>query len=547
MIESENTNQLFRSYFLMETPKLANPFNFSTEKPSLEELITFFKIPHYQESPDPIDYNWHSLPYSYCKKHQVLPLKKEGKRCLIAMSDPLSTDQQGELALILELPLQVVYCPKEKLLSLIEKCFHQSKDAASDLIRDLSDQDNPHELNQGSYDLLDDQKEQAPSIRLLNFIIQEAYNQRASDIHFEPMEETLRIRYRIDGVLQNRHTVSHLYLSNIVTRLKVMSRLDIAEQRRPQDGRIKLKLGKKELHFRVSTIPIANGERIVLRILDNANTQLKFDELGMDAHTDRIFRQMIKRSEGIILVTGPTGSGKTTTLYSVLSEIYEDSLNIMTIEDPIEYHIPKIAQMGVHPKIDLTFSKGLRHILRQDPDVIMIGEIRDLETAQIAIQSSLTGHLVLSTLHTNDAPSAITRLVDMGIEPYLLSSSLIGVLAQRLVRRICESCKEIDYPTSHDLELLEEEIEEGLVFYKGKGCSNCFQTGYLGRLGIYELMNVKGEVKKKIGESIESHELRSHAIKDGLITLKQQGLRLIKEGKTTLEEVLRVALGLQEG
>lgn len=514
---------------------------------TFDELLSYFKVPTLEDVPTRIDYHWHSLPYSYCKRNLVLPLKKENKACFIAISDPLNLNLQEELALILEESIEVLYYPKEKLLTLIEKCFHQNEDAASDLIKNLSDKDPEDELDKESYDLLDDQKESAPSIRLLNFIIQEAFTQRASDIHFEPQEELLRIRYRIDGVLQTRHTVSHLYRSNIVTRLKVMSRLDIAEQRRPQDGRIKLKLGKKELHFRVSTIPISSGERIVLRILDNESARLQFDELGMSEATTHLFKQMIKRSEGIILVTGPTGSGKTTTLYSVISEIYEDSLNIMTIEDPIEYHLTNIAQMGVHPKIDLTFSKGLRHILRQDPDVIMIGEIRDLETAQIAIQSSLTGHLVLSTLHTNDAPSAITRLVDMGIEPYLLSSSIIGVLAQRLVRKICTFCREQETPSSQDLELIGIEKDSDLIFFKGSGCKKCFQTGYRGRIGIYELMNVRGSVKQKIGESIESHELRNYAIEEGLITLKQEGIRLMREGKTSLEEVIRVALGMQEG
>ncbi|MCH9634249.1 MAG: hypothetical protein S4CHLAM7_09940 [Chlamydiae bacterium] len=530
----------------MEKIPTNNPFNDFEKSFSVEELCHFFKIPLLEENPQSLDHSWHSLPYHYCKKHLILPLKNEAHSCQIVMADPMNMTLRKQLAFILNLSVKVCYCPKEKLISLIEKSFHQSESAASDFIKDLSHQKQSNTSNHESYDLLDDQKEQAPSIRLLNFIIQEAYNQRSSDIHFEPMEDLLRIRYRIDGVLQNRHTVSAQYKSHIITRLKVMSRLDIAEQRRPQDGRIKLTIGKKELQFRVSTIPITSGERIVLRILDNVNSQLQFDELGMDPDTDLLFRKMIRRSEGIILVTGPTGSGKTTTLYSSISEIYQDSLNIMTIEDPIEYNLPNIAQIGVHPKIDLTFSKGLRHILRQDPDVIMIGEIRDLETAQIAIQSSLTGHLVLSTLHTNDAPSSITRLVDMGIEPYLLSSSLVGILAQRLVRKICKHCKQVEVPCEKDLELLDENIDKNLTFYKGEGCSHCFQTGYIGRVGIYELMAIKGEVKKNIADSMDSHQLRSAAKREGLVTLKQQGLRLIKEGKTSLEEILRVALGMQE-
>lgn len=522
------------------------PLPFYQESGFLSQL-SLLEIPTLKPSLIEVDYRWHSFSYNYCKKKCFLPIEDCKVVCRIAFANPLDLSLIQELSFILEKEIEVLYCPKDRLEILIEHCFHQSQDAASDLIKSLSRESNESDPLNEAYDLLDDQKESAPSIRLLNFIIQEAYNQRASDIHFEPQEDFLRIRYRIDGVLQTRHSVSKQLEANIVTRLKVMSKLDIAENRRPQDGRLKLKLGNKELHFRVSTVLIANGERIVLRILDNENTRLKFDELGIQEEMSRLFKRMIKRSEGIILVTGPTGSGKTTTLYSVISEIYQDSLNIMTIEDPIEYHLPNIAQMGVHPKIDLTFSNGLRHILRQDPDVIMIGEIRDLETAQIAIQSSLTGHLVLSTLHTNDAPSAITRLVDMGIEPYLLSSSIIGVLAQRLVRKICPFCKEIEIPKEEDIKLLSLDEGEIFPFYRGTGCTQCFNTGYQGRVGIYELMSIRGKVKQKIGESVESHELRKYAQEEGLVTLKSEGIRLVKAGDTTLEEVIRVALGMQEG
>lgn len=523
-----------------------NPFNTPRKSQALDELVKYFKLPIIERKSLQIQPHLHAIPYSYCKKQEVLPLKKEEGSFLVATSRPFQLDIESELAFMLKSPIEICYCSKEELLIWIDEYFHHEKDAASKFIQKLS---NPslESKDLEIYDLLDQNQESAPSIRLLNFVIQEAITQDASDVHLEPVEDTFKIRYRIDGVLQSRHTIPAHYKSNITSRLKVMAKLDIAEMRRPQDGRIKLKSGNKEIDFRVSTIPIANGERIVLRILDKSNLILGFDHLGMDSRTLELFEKMIQRSEGIVLVTGPTGSGKTTTLYSAVSEIHKDSLNIMTIEDPVEYKLPGIAQMGVQPKIDLTFAAGLRHILRQDPDVILIGEIRDLETAQIAIQSALTGHLVLSTLHTNDAPSAITRLVDMGIEPYLLSSCIVGVLAQRLLRTICPHCKESYTPVGKDLKSLGLQLDTQKTFYHGKGCLKCYQTGYLGRQGIYELMPISGETKKVMMTSSESGPLRKAAIKEGLTPLKEQGIRLIYSGQTTIEEVLRVALGMEDG
>ena len=379
---------------------------------------------------------------------------------------------------------------------------------------------------------------------MLNAILQEAIQQGASDIHFEPLETTLSVRYRIDGVLQKRHTPPKEYQSQLLTRIKVMARLDIAEQRLPQDGRIKLKLGGRQIDFRVSTIPVVYGERIVLRILDKSNVLLGLHKIGMCADVLEKFKNLIKMSEGIVLVTGPTGSGKTTTLYSALSEINSTHTNIMTVEDPVEYKLQGMAQIGVNPKIHLTFSTGLRHILRQDPDVIMIGEIRDKETADIAIQAALTGHLVLSTLHTNDAPSALTRMVDMGIEPYLLSSSVVGVLAQRLVRCICPHCKTAYTPTESELnDLGLQDVEE---LYVGKGCTECYETGYKGRLGIYELMIMSGSIKRKLVETADSVSLQKVALEENMQTLRQDGGRLVAQGKTTTAEVLRVTRSCEE-
>lgn len=520
-----------------------NPFKTQDQNVSMLDLVNYFDLPIISGKSIEISPQLHSITYNYCKKNEILPVKDEGSHFLVAMSNPFDLEIEKEIAFTLQKQIQVGYCPKEELLLWIDEYFHHEKGAASKLIKKLHDPIKAIEDIE-VYDLLDQSQESAPSIRLLNFVIQEAISQKASDIHFEPVENTFRIRYRIDGVLQNRHTIPSNYKSHIISRLKVMAKLDIAEMRRPQDGRIKLKSGHREIDFRVSTIPISNGERLVLRILDKSNLMLGFDHLGMDQKTLNVFQKLIRRSEGIVLVTGPTGSGKTTTLYSAVSEIYDESLNIMTIEDPIEYKLPGIAQIGVQPKINLTFAAGLRHILRQDPDVILIGEIRDLETAQIAIQSALTGHLVLSTLHTNDAPSTITRLIEMGIEPYLISSCVVGVLAQRLLRKICPHCKEKYEPQVSDLQTLK--LDLNVDFYRGKGCVNCYQTGYLNRVGIYELMPITGNTKKGIMSACDSSELKKIAVEEGMLTLKQQGTELINQGKTTVEEVLRVALGMEE-
>lgn len=522
-----------------------NPFQTTQETPSLTFLVDYFKIPKVQKKKiQPLSSPL--LPYSYCKKNEILPFEVDGNEVHVAVSDPFNLNLEAEVSFILSKFLKIHFCPKDELLLWIDEAFHHEKGAASQLIKNLSESSGEEEQI-AIYDLLDQSKDSPSSIKLLNFLIQEAVSLGASDMHFEPVEDTFRIRYRIDGVLQNRHKIPSHYKSNIISRLKVMAKLDIAEMRRPQDGRIKLKSGNKEIDFRVSTIPIANGERIVLRILDKSNLMLGFDHLGMDLKTLESFQKMIRKSEGLVLVTGPTGSGKTTTLYSAVSEISNDSLNIMTIEDPVEYKLFGISQMSVQPKINLTFSKGLRHILRQDPDVILIGEVRDLETAQIAIQSALTGHLVLSTLHTNDASSAITRLVDMGIEPYLLSSCIVGVLAQRLLRTLCPKCKEKATPLEKDLKALGLQSSDTSIFYQGRGCSSCHETGYSGRVGIYELMPMTANIKKQVSLSSNSADIKEIAQREGLVTLKDQGLHLASQGITSLSEVLRVALGMEDG
>lgn len=474
-----------------------------------------------------------ALPYLFSKENNLLPLEENEGIFLVATSDPVATDSLKEAELLLSKRIEIVYCNKELLDNAIESIYQQKEEA---LFSETPESKKIEQVEEG-YDLLEKSTDN-PVIRMLNATLSEAISQKASDIHFEPIENNLLIRYRIDGVLQQRRSPPQEYIAQILTRIKVMASLDIAEQRLPQDGRIKLRSGKRQIDFRVSTLPVVYGERIVLRILDKGQIDFGLEHVGMNERTVNTFRSLSKMPEGIILVTGPTGSGKTTTLYSALSEIDSATMNIMTIEDPVEYKLQKIAQIAVNPKISLTFSAGLRHILRQDPDVVMIGEIRDAETAQIAIQASLTGHLVFSTLHTNDAPSALTRLADMGVEPYLLSSSIIGVLAQRLVRKICLKCKESYDPLPEEKAKLG--LKEASKFYKGKGCSNCFDTGYKGRIGIYELMEVTPAIKRQVVKSPDAGELKKLFLEAGGEDLRKSAIQLLLEGVTTSEEVFRM-------
>lgn len=493
---------------------------------------------------------YRNISYSFVTNHLILPFKEEGEAVLVAMANPFDLESLEELRLILNKEVQPVFTPKDNLLLAIHECYNKEHGAASQLIANLTEQteEEGYDEDVEVYDLLSDVEHQAPMIKLLNLMLAEAIQQGASDIHFEPHESGLKVRYRIDGVLQTRHSPTAEYQAQLLTRIKVMSKLDIAERRLPQDGRIKLKMGRREIDFRVSTVPVVGGERIVLRILDRGNVILGLDRVGMLPEVLEDFRRLINFPEGIILVTGPTGSGKTTTLYSAINEMYSDETNIMTIEDPVEYNLKGIAQIGVQPKINLDFATGLRHILRQDPDVIMIGEIRDVETANIAIQASLTGHLVLSTLHTNDAPSAVTRLVDMGVEPYLISSTIVGVMAQRLVRKICRDCKETYEPSDRELSSLglkRDDLSQG-VLWRGKGCAMCYGSGYRGRHGIYELMIDNSAVKKQIVKSPDAIEMRKVALETGMKSLLYHGSQLVLKGITSVAEVLRATRGFEE-
>ncbi len=478
------------------------------------------------------------LPYEFVKKKQVLPIEETTEHITVALVNPENLESLEELRFLLNKKIKEVLCTKEALEKAIEICYHQSNFETRQYFQELKkNTESPLEDNTiEEYDLLSTSAD-APAIRLLNMILSEAIVQKASDIHFEPTENELSIRFRVDGILQKQESPPFELSNQLITRIKILAKLDITEQRLPQDGRIKLSMVGRKIDFRVSTIPTISGERVVLRVLDRTCVVSNFDSIGMNGAINAQFKSFLFKNQGIILVTGPTGSGKTTTLYSAINVLEKNQINIMTVEDPVEYKIKGISQLGINPKVGLTFSKGLKHILRQDPDVILIGEIRDKETAEIAIQSALTGHLVLSTLHTNDAASALTRLVDMGIEPYLLSSTVLVVLAQRLVRKICDSCKYAYHPSENECNALNI---SSCKFYKGRGCSKCFHTGYKGRVGIYELMVLEEDIKKQLLKSADARGISEIASKLGMLSLRHQGAQQVIKGVTTSSEVIRV-------
>ncbi len=507
---------------------------------SLEEKLLggaerdLFDFPYVRNSYAKID-------YSFAKQHQLLPVQEDEKNLWVAVVDPLHFEPLDELRLLFKKEIQVVCCSQTALEQALQRCYHQNQEETKRILSVSRKNGEEKAQESEGYDLLE-KKEESPVICMLNAILIEAIQERASDIHFEPKVDGLQVRYRVDGMLLQRHGFLKEHQQQILTRLKVLSKLDIAETRLPQDGRMKLKMGGREIDFRVSTIPVIYGERAVLRILDTSNVLFGLSHLGMEEKLLESFRRQIRFSEGIVLVTGPTGSGKTTTLYSALHEMHSSEKNIITIEDPVECKIPGIAQIAVNPKISFTFANGLRNILRQDPDVIMVGEIRDRETADMAIQAALTGHLVLSTLHTNDAPSAIVRLIDMGIEPYLLTSSIVAVLAQRLVRKLCPVCRIAYTPTAEELKLLgvsKKESTKTSFFYE-RGCSECLQTGFKERHGVYELMEMTSAIKKQVLKSPQAEELKEIALAEGMEDLFHSGAMLVRSGITTLSEVLRV-------
>ncbi len=485
------------------------------------------------------------LPLEFLKKQCAIPIILEGGQTAIALADLLNVEAYDAIISILGRHCPRVRCPAPEIENAISQCYYQAGEAEQgqneDSERDQANAAATTAVQTQAEDLLNIANK-APAIKLVNKILFEAVHRRASDIHVEPYESEVKVRFRIDGVLHNVMNLPKQQASSLLSRLKIMANLNIAEHRLPQDGQSRVRIGEELVDIRVSVIPTAGGERAVLRLLDKGRGQLNLSDIGFGSPTLRTFRELIGVSHGIILLTGPTGSGKTTTLYAALNELNDEERNILTVEDPVEYQLTGIGQMQIRSKIDLTFARCLRHILRQDPDVIMIGEIRDLETAEIAIQASLTGHLVLSTLHTNDAASAVTRLVDMGIEPYLISSSVIGVMAQRLVRMICPNCRQPHQPK--DVKEIEAELCQvksgNIQLYQGTGCEACINTGYVGRTGIFELLLMDDEIKDLVIQRRGAHVIKQAALAKGMTTLRADGLRRAMDGTTTLEEVYRV-------
>jgi general secretion pathway protein E len=515
------------------------------EVSQLKSLSLKFGVPILPELPtDHMSVEFtRKVPIQYLKKQKMVPVETPDA-FLVAVNDPSNFQAVDDLMRLLGRDdAEVVLASEGAILSAINSAYDLGRDSAQEFIQIMNGDSADSIISEieETADLLDETSD-APIIKLVNLVLAQAIKDRSSDIHIEPYANSLKIRYRIDGMLYNLLNLPRRIQSSLVSRIKIMAKLNIAEKRLPQDGRIEVKIGDKSVDIRVSVIPTAFGERVVLRLLDKSQALLTLSDLGLDEAKVTQFNRLIKSPYGIVLVTGPTGSGKTTSLYAALSKINSPEINIITIEDPIEYQIEGIGQIQVNPKIDLTFATGLRSIVRQDPDVILVGEVRDRETAEIAIQSSLTGHLVFSTLHTNDAASAITRLIDMGIEPFLVASSVIAIVAQRLVRVLCPRCKEAYEPDAESLidAGIPRSAVNGRTLYRRKGCNSCMNTGYRGRTGIFEIMIMDEGVKKLILRTSDSNQINDEAVRNGMSTLVQDGARRVLDGITTIEEVLRV-------
>ncbi len=482
------------------------------------------------------------IPIHFARKHLVVPVRLDEDELWVAVSDPFNLEAVDDLRVRMGMEVRPGLSLEAEISRTINRLYQESGDTAEQVLADMGNVGEGRALPEleESEDLLESSTD-APVIKLVNTVLSQAVRARASDIHIEPYHRDLKIRYRVDGVLYNAITPSRNLHSAIVSRIKVMAKMNIAEKRLPQDGRIRLKVADRDFDIRVSTLPTSFGERVVLRLLDKTSVLLGLEEVGLMGEQMEVFERLISAPNGIILVTGPTGSGKTTTLYAALNRINSPDKNIITIEDPVEYQLQGIGQIQVNAKIGLTFARGLRSIVRQDPDVILVGEVRDSETAEISIHAALTGHLVFSTLHTNDAAGAITRLIDMGVEPFLVSSSLNAVIAQRLVRVICPKCKEAYRPearTLHELHL--DQDPRDLVLYRGRGCDHCLQTGFKGRSGIFEMLLVNDTLRNLMIQTSDANALKRAAVQSGMRTLREDGVRKILQGTTTVEEVLRV-------
>lgn len=505
--------------------------------------VPFITLSHYEIDKEIL----RSIPEEIVRKYRIVPVDKTDDVLTIALSDPSNIYLLDELRLLTKCQIVPVISFESDLNEAIERYYTNHKENFEEALKDITDAEvkvveNEEmalagEAEDDSNDL-SVEADDAPVVQLVNLFVTEAIKKRASDIHVEPYEKSVRLRYRIDGVLHEMTPPPKKFQNAIISRLKILSEMDIAEKRLPQDGRFRVKYQEKTIDFRVSCCPVAHGEKIVIRLLDQSNLQLDLADLGFDQEELKTFNRNIRKPWGMVLITGPTGSGKSTTLYSALSTINDPQKNIITIEDPIEYQLKGINQVAAHAEIGLTFAEGLRSFLRQDPDIIMVGEIRDLETAEIAVKAALTGHLVLSTIHTNDAPSTVNRLTNMGIESFLVTASLNMLVAQRLVRRVCRDCKETFVPTPELLEQVQIVLKPGDEFSHGAGCATCNGTGYRGRVALYEIMEMTDNLRDAVIANVPTQELKRQAIGQGMRTLRMAGNRKVLEGRTTIEEVL---------
>lgn len=489
-----------------------------------------------------IDLEWvKELPITYARQFEVIPIAVTDQAVTVALSDPFNLQCIDDLRVIYQKEVRAVLCEGRIILDAINRVYERVRQDIMPEMEQPETDEFQYDL-QEPVDLLEASENDAPIIKFVNNLMFRAIKDKASDIHIEPYEKEMVVRLRIDGVLYDVARPPKGLHAGISSRIKLMGELDIAEKRLPQDGRIKIKIAGKDVDLRLSVIPTAHGERLVLRVLDKSSVRLDLPDLGFDPESIKLINQLIHKQHGIILVTGPTGSGKTTTLYAAISRINSIDRNIITVEDPIEYDLKGIGQIQANPKIGLTFASGLRAILRQDPDVIMVGEIRDKETAEIAIQASLTGHLVFATIHTNDAPGAVTRLVDMGVEPFLVSSSLLAVLAQRLMRKACPKCSELYTPTEVELDNLglEKNTFQGKKILRSQGCHECGGTGYKGRMVVHELMVLDDELRSLIMQRTDAAILKKAAQGKGMVTLRQNGIEKVLEGVTTAVELVAV-------
>jgi type IV pilus assembly protein PilB len=512
-------------------------------------LSTQYRLPainldEYEIEPDVIKL----VARDVCEKHRIVPVSRSGASLIVAMSDPTNLHAIDDIKFLTSYNVEPVVASETAIQSAIERYYNVGP-SYDEVMADFALGDDEIEFGADDDDVnimeLEKASEDAPVVRLVNVLLLNAIRKGASDIHVEPYERKLRVRYRVDGVLHEEMSPPVKLKSALVSRLKIMSQLDIAERRLPQDGRIKLKLGKgREMDFRVSVLPTMWGEKVVLRLLDKSNLQLDMTKLGFDVEPLNDFKWAINQPWGMVLVTGPTGSGKTTTLYSALTELNKPGHNVSTAEDPVEYNLFGINQVQMHDDIGLNFAAALRSFLRQDPDIIMVGEIRDFETAEISVKAALTGHLVLSTLHTNDAPATISRLLNMGVEPFLITASVNLVLAQRLARRVCADCKtdaDIDLEALRDIGFTEEQLTNPGI-KRGAGCQTCGGSGYKGRVALYEVMRFGDDLKERVLQGASAAELKAAAIKNGMLTLRMSGIRKIMDGVTTPEEILRVTM-----